>query len=189
MVQSAHAKKCASRVGDTIEKDHAPVRSGHGRSNPEHGRDRRVCPMARPRMGRTRPRMARPRVARSRMGMATARMGLAGAWVERPRLGTRGCRRCRWRRHHRGRHPCYASVRICGLPRLRRAALRAELLLGVPTGLGPGGPGRRLYGTADSSVPWLCGAPASRRRATAASATPLRRSPAGRLRWAATVRL
>ena len=84
-------------------------------------------------------------------GAGEARHGAGDA-----RDGEGRCRRCRGRRHRRGRHPCFATPRLCGLSRLRGTALRAELLLGPSTGLGPCRAGNRLYRPANPSVPRLC---------------------------------
>ena len=148
MFQYARApiRRVAHRSELQVEKqDHPCARSCDGR-----------CDLGR-RDGRFRPG-AGPRLERSWMGLERSWMGLErpGMGLETPGMERGRCRRCRGRRHPRGRHPCFATSRLCGLSRLRGTALRAELLLGPSTGLGPCRAGNRLYRPANPSVPRLC---------------------------------
>ncbi len=182
----APKRRAAHRWEIQIEKQDYPcARSRAGRCDLGY-RDGRFRPVAGPRLGRSWMGLERPGMGLERPGMGLETSG----------IGSGRCRWCRGRRHHRGRHPCFPTFRLCGLPGLRGTALRAELLLGVSTGLGPCRAGSRLYRPAGSGVPrlrrrsaaCLCWTSSTAQLWRASTTTGLRQASTDWLSWAATAR-
>ena len=103
-------------------------------------------------------------------------MGVSRPGVARPRMGA-GRRRRRRRRGPDRRYFGLIARRLCSLPRLCGAALRAGLLLGSSTGVGRLGASCQLRWRAGAGLSRICGRRRTSRRRSATASR--RRSAAG----------